>query len=69
MRNKVIKVMDTKDKIESCTYPVGTIGHYMHHVKEHERVKELADNSTGNLANELYMELDRITMILEDYLP
>lgn len=68
MKNNTSKT-DTIHGLKSCKYPAGSIGHYQHHVDEHNRVKELAENAIGELAHELYMELDSITMILEDYLP
>tara|TARA_R110002072_G_scaffold247503_1_gene406718 strand:- start:374 stop:574 length:201 start_codon:yes stop_codon:yes gene_type:complete len=46
---------------------LGTIEHYKYYVSEYERIKELADNAIGNLANDLYLELDGIEMVLEEY--
>jgi len=45
----------------------GTIEHYKHYKNEYKRIKELADNATGELANALYFELDGIRIILDSY--
>ncbi|WP_431129935.1 hypothetical protein [Flagellimonas flava] len=55
--------------VKHTSFKHGTIGHLKHYENEYERVKELADNATGELANELYYELDGIRMILEEYQP
>lgn len=60
MKNMDISIVQT-------ALPLGSIAHYKHYVNEFERIKELAKNATGNKADELYLELDGILMILEKY--
>lgn len=47
---------------------LGTIEHYKYVISEYERAKNLAENAVGDLANELFMELDGIVMVMEEYL-
>ena len=61
--------MKNQSVVDHTALKEGTVGHLKHYEKEFERVKELADNATGDLANQLYMELDGIVMILESYQP
>ncbi|MEE9361626.1 MAG: hypothetical protein V3U92_03415 [Cellulophaga sp.] len=71
--DSVIPEIATSKKRESIVihtdFKDGTTEHLKHYETEYERVKELADNATGELANTLYFELDSIIMILESYKP
>lgn len=62
--------MRTARNVKATTdYPAGSIRHYKYYSNEYERIKELADNTTGDMANQLYCELDGIVLILEEYEP
>ena len=61
--------MENQSVVNHTSFKLGTIGHLKHYESEFARVKKLAENATGKLADKLYLELDGITMILEDYLP
>lgn len=68
----ILKRTDPNSKYHSvkpCHYKDGTIEHLKHYEAEYERVKELADNATGETANRLYQELDGIKLILDSYTP
>ncbi|MGB7394407.1 MAG: hypothetical protein WA913_08450 [Pricia sp.] len=57
--------MSTKTK----HIPKNSKAHYQHYYEEFSRIKKLAEKANGEDAENLYHELDGITMILEDYLP
>lgn len=62
-------ITSKRNSINPNNLILGTIEHCKYYVSEYERIKELADNAIGNLANELYMELDGIVIVLEEYQP
>lgn len=57
----------TKADMQPKGLKLGTVGHYKHFLSEYERIKTLAENATGETAEELYQELDGIRLVLEEY--
>jgi hypothetical protein len=55
------------ENMKSNDLVLGTMKHYKHFISKYKRVKALADNAIGDFANELYMELDGITLVLDQY--
>jgi len=47
--------------------PMGSTQHYQHYSKEYDRIKALAYHASAQEADLLNMELQHVTLILQEY--